>query len=62
MRHELEKLLAQLRLQGMAESLERTLTQAEAEALPVTEVLRVLLLEELRHRQERSLAYRQDPS
>lgn len=58
MPNELPKLLAQLRFQGMAEVLEPLLAKADAEALPVTEVLRVLLSEELRHRQERSLAYR----
>lgn len=60
MHHELEKLLAQLRLQGMAKMLGPALARAETEALPVAEVLRVLLLEELGHRQERSLAYRLD--
>ncbi|MGH8609677.1 MAG: hypothetical protein ACREX9_20400 [Gammaproteobacteria bacterium] len=40
----------------MADVLEPLLAKADADALPVTEVLRVLLLEELRHRQERSLA------
>ncbi len=55
---ELRQLLAQLRFQGMAETLEPILAKADAKALSAAEVLRRLLLEELRHRQERSLAYR----
>jgi DNA replication protein DnaC len=58
MREDIEKLLAQLHFQGMAQSLERILAQADAEALPATEVLYRLLFEEWRYRQERSLAYR----
>ena len=58
MREDIEKLLAQLHFKGMDESLERILAQADAEALPATEVLYRLLLEEWRYRQERSLAYR----
>ena len=58
MREELQQLLIQLRLQGMAQALEPILAQAQTEALPVSEALRQLLLEEWRHRQERSLAYR----
>ncbi|MEA3275644.1 MAG: IS21-like element helper ATPase IstB [Pseudomonadota bacterium] len=58
MREELEKLLAQLHFKGMAQSLERILATADAEALPAVAVVHRLLLEEWRHRQERSLAYR----
>jgi DNA replication protein DnaC len=58
MHERLHQLLAQLRLQGMAQSLEAILAQADAEALPPAEVVRRLLEEEWRHRQERSLAYR----
>lgn len=58
MREDLEKLLAQLHFKGMAESLERILATADAEALPPLEVVYRLLLEEWRYRQERSLAYR----
>jgi len=58
MLEQLDQLLAQLRLQGMAQSLERILAQADAEALPPAEVVRCLLEEEWRHRQERSLVYR----
>jgi DNA replication protein DnaC len=44
----------------MAQCLERILAQADAEALPATQVIYRLLQEEWRHRQERSLAYRLD--
>ena len=60
MRKDIEKLLAQLHFKGMAEGLERILAQADAEALPATEVVYRLLQEEWRYRQERSLAYRLD--
>jgi DNA replication protein DnaC len=58
MHEPLYRLLEQLRLRGMAQSLERILALADAEALPPAEVVRRLLEEEWRHRQERSLAYR----
>lgn len=58
MHERLFQLLGQLHLRGMAQTLERILARADAEALPSTEVLRLLLEEEWRHRQERSLAYR----
>ena len=58
MRAALQELLAALRLQGMGQALEAILAKAEAEALSVAEALHLLLLEEQRHRQERSLAYR----
>jgi DNA replication protein DnaC len=58
MREALQELLAALRLQGMGQALEAILAKAEAEALSVAEALHLLLLEEQRHRQERSLAYR----
>jgi DNA replication protein DnaC len=58
MREVLQQLLASLRLQGMGQTLDAILAKAEAEALPVAQALHLLLLEELRHRQERSLAYR----
>ena len=58
MHEPLYRLLEQLRLRGMAQSLERVLALADAEALPPAEVVRRLLEEEWRHRQERSLAYR----
>ena len=58
MRAALQELLATLRLQGMGQALEAILAKAEAEALSVAEAPHLLLLEEQRHRQERSLAYR----
>ena len=39
MREDIEKLLAPLHFKGMAQSLERILAQADAEALPATEVV-----------------------
>jgi len=60
MREDIEKLLAQLHFKGMAQSLERILAQADAEALPATEVVYRLLQEQWRYRQERSLTYRLD--
>lgn len=58
MHEELDKLLKQLRLLGMSASLERELARAEQQATPVAETLHRLLLEEARHRRERSLTYR----
>ncbi len=58
MREQLRQLLATLHFNGMAEVLNRILDQAEKEGAPVAQVLLWLLKEELRHRQERSLAYR----
>jgi DNA replication protein DnaC len=58
MREDIERLLAQLRLLGMAEALERELARAEKHGCGVAEVLHRLLLEEARYRGERSLAYR----
>jgi DNA replication protein DnaC len=60
MREDIEKLLAKLHFKGMAQSLETVLAQADAEALPAAAVVHRLLMEEWRHRQERSLAYRLD--
>ncbi len=57
---QLDSLLAKLRLEGMRQALQQILSQADAQALPATEVLRRVLEEEWRHRQERSLAYRLD--
>lgn len=58
MREHLHKLLSQLRLGGMAQTLETILAVAEREAQPPAAVLLRLLQEEYRYRQERSLAYR----
>ncbi len=60
MRDTLHELLTSLRLAGMRQALDAILAKAEAEALPVAEAFHLILLEELRHRQERSLAYRLD--
>jgi len=48
----------ELRLYGMAEALERELNRAEREGIAISETLNNLLMEELRNRTERSLAYR----
>ncbi len=58
MREQLHQLLATLRFHGMAQVLDGCLDQAEKDAQPVAQVVLRLLQEELRHRQERSLAYR----
>ena len=55
---QLEARLVKLRLEGMRHALPQILSQADAEALPPKEVVRRLLEEEWRYRQERSLAYR----
>ncbi|MBF0438612.1 MAG: hypothetical protein HQL93_05760 [Magnetococcales bacterium] len=55
---ELLELMKSLRLKGMANAMERELTTAEQEGLPVAKVLQRLLQEEHRYRQEQSLAYR----
>lgn len=60
MREDIEKLLTELRLLGMAQALERELARAEKQGCSVPQVLHRLLLEEARHRHERSLAYRLD--
>ncbi len=58
MQEQLHQLLGKLHLHGMHQTLERILAQADAKALPPAEVLQLLLEEEWRHRQERSLTYR----
>jgi DNA replication protein DnaC len=58
MHEKLRELLEQLRLAGMAAGLDRELQRAEREAIPVADVLYRLALEELRVRQEKSLANR----
>lgn len=58
MRIKLREILQELRLAGMLESLDTALDQAEKEAIPVTEVLYRLALEEHRVRQEKSLTNR----
>ena len=58
MRKKIQQILDQLRLKGMAEVLDHELDRAEKNGAPVTQVLHRLLREELKHRRERSMAYR----
>jgi len=58
MNEKLHQLLAQLRLKGIAGTLDRELQKAEKEAAPVSEVLHHLLIEEQAYRQNQSLLYR----
>src|SRR4030066_1595483 len=58
MNGKLDQLLAQLRLKGIAGALDQELQRAEKEAVPVSEVLHRLLLEEQAYRQNQSLLYR----
>jgi len=58
MRKKIQQLLDELRLKGMTEALDRELDRAEKNGAPVTQVLHRLLREELKHRRERSMAYR----
>ena len=58
MRKKIQQILDELRLKGMAEVLDRELDRAEKNGAPVTQVLHRLLREELKHRRERSMAYR----
>ena len=58
MRERIHKLLGQMRLGGMAQTLEAVLDSAERHGQPPAAVLLRLLEEEYRYRQERSLAYR----
>jgi len=57
-RKKVQQVLDELRLKGMAEVLDRELDRAEKNGAPVTQVLHRLLREELKHRRERSMAYR----
>jgi DNA replication protein DnaC len=58
MRKKIQQILDELRLKGMAETLDRELDRAEKNGAPVTQVLHRLLREELKHRREQSMAYR----
>ena len=58
MHESLHRLLGQLHLHGMRQSLPRILAQADTEALPSASVVQRLLEEEWRYRQERALSYR----
>ena len=51
-------LLKELKLQGMTNALERILKKAEKQGLSIQEVLHDLLIEEKKHKQERSMHYR----
>ena len=58
MREKLREILQELHLQGMSDALDKELDRAEKEAIPVTDLLYRLALEERRVRQEKSLANR----
>jgi DNA replication protein DnaC len=58
MRKKIQAILDELRLKGMAEALDRELDQAQKNGASVTQTLYRLLREELKHRRERSMAYR----
>jgi hypothetical protein len=58
MNQKLYELLAQLRLKGIAGSLEQELQRAEKETIPVSEVICHLLQEEQVYRQNQSLLNR----
>lgn len=57
-REELQALLHELHLQGLARAFDTELDRAEREATPVAEVLQRLLSEQAAFQRERSLAYR----
>lgn len=54
----LDPLITALKLKGMAGALDDVLARAQKEGLPIEETLFILLSEEHRYRQERSMAYR----
>ncbi len=54
----LDPLITALKLKGMAGALDEVLARAQKEGLPIEETLYLLLSEEHRFRQERSMAYR----
>ena len=58
MNRKLYPLAEHLRLRGLAAALDRELARAQQEGSPVEEVLFRLLSEELRYREDQSLAYR----
>ena len=58
MNDKLHQLLADLRLKGMAQSLDQELQRAEKEGASVSEVIQRLLIQEQIYRQERSHNYR----
>lgn len=58
MREKIQQILIQLRLQGMANILDKELNRAEKKGSAFDEVLYRLLAQEHAHRQERSMLYR----
>jgi len=58
MRNKIQQLLADLRLKGIAQTLDRELDMADKKGTSVSEVIYRLLMEEHKYRQERSLEYR----
>jgi len=58
MSQRLHELLSRLRLKGLAGALEQELQRAEKEAIPASEVIYRLLLEEQAYRRNQSLLYR----
>ncbi len=58
MRNKIQQLLADLRLKGIAQTLDRELDMADKKGTSVCEVIYRLLMAEHKYRQERSLEYR----
>ena len=58
MNHKLHELLTQLHMKGMAGALDQEIQRAEREAVPASEVIYRLLLEEAAYRRNQSLLYR----
>ena len=58
MRNKIQQLLADLRLQGIAQTLDQELDMADKKGTSVCEVIYRLLMAEHKYRQERSLEYR----
>ena len=57
MRNKIQQLLADLRLKGIAQTLDQELDMADKKGTSVSEVIYRLLMEEHKYRQERSLEY-----
>ena len=58
MRNKIQQLLVDLRLKGIAQTLDQELDMADKKGTSVSEVIYRLLMEEHKYRQERSLEYR----
>ena len=58
MRNKIQQLLANLRLKGIAQTLDQELDMADKKGTSVSEVIYRLLMEQHKYRQERSLEYR----